>query len=222
MLSSFLISSQKKGSEILFTCHSDLSGAIEIREGEYGRELWVDGANQSTRILKDTRANYWQCASEYASVKNKDKILVLGLGGGEIIRRLNEIYNDLQVTAVELDPIIVDLYKKYFKENKNKRIDIVVGDAYKYILRNKRKYNAVFCDVYFKGTYPKEFLEHNFLWSVKNSLRKEGQYISNRIFALNPKRASSEYEGLLKLYFKNVYCKYVGGTTLNYVFFANI
>ena len=58
----------------------------------------------------------------------------------------------------------------------------------------------------------------------KDSLRKNGQFVSNRIFIWSPSKQTEDYTSLLKMFYKHVYCKYVGDKTYqsaNYVFFAD-
>ncbi len=55
-------------------------------------------------------------------------ILVLGLGGGTLAKLLRKKYPDAKITGVEIDPIMIELGKKYLDLDKY-NIDIKIADA---------------------------------------------------------------------------------------------
>lgn len=208
--------------KIIYEGLSDFSEKIKVIDVNGTRELIVNSVVHT--IKNSDRTNYWQIAVENAYVEDGFKILVLGLGGGEIPRRLNEKYKNLEIDCVEIDSKIIEVYNKYFYDKKQKNLHIYEEDAYTYVMKTKKKYNIIFSDVYFKGIYDENLNEDNFLDKCKKSLYPHGQFVANRIFAYSPKIGTREYEQLLKMYFKNVYYRYVGDHTIqtsNYVFFAN-
>lgn len=56
-------------------------------------------------------------------------VLVLGLGGGALCTYLHQAYPHFKVDGVEIDPIMVELAKKYFgfKPNENLRAHVADG-----------------------------------------------------------------------------------------------
>ena len=73
------------------------------------------------------------------SIKN---ILVLGVGGGAVIRQLLEHINAVVITGVELNPVHLRIAKQYFglaKGIKNKRIKLYHADAVKWLKDYKGK-----------------------------------------------------------------------------------
>jgi spermidine synthase len=219
-LSSFFSNTGK----IIYKTHSPISGEIIVREGEWGLDLVVQGFTYTTNLVRQ-RPNYWEYCVKYSSIQSSSDVLILGLGGGEMIKKINDLsYFGGRVDTVELDPIIIDVYTKYFDSKPKFKVNIIEDDAYKYILSNVKKYDLIICDVYLHGEYPPHFLEDNFLHNVKKSLSKHGQYVSNRAFIVNVNSSLNEYSKLLKNYFKTVYYKNVADKSYqscNYVFYAN-
>lgn len=68
---------------------------------------------------------------------NRDGTMkILNLYGGIGGNRWN--WNDVKVTAVEIDPFIAELYRKYHPNDQ-----IVVGDAHEYLVRHFREYDLI-------------------------------------------------------------------------------
>jgi DNA (cytosine-5)-methyltransferase 1 len=105
--------------------------------------------------------------------------LYAGIGGNR------KLWTDCEVTAVELDPQIADIYKERFTNDK-----MIVGDAHEYLLYHYKEFDFIwssppcpthskirFCNKYAEPVYPDMklyqeilFLNHNFngKWVVEN------------------------------------------------------
>ena len=81
----------------------------------------------------------------YSITKNKlEKILIVGSGAGNDVAAANR-FNIKNITAVEIDPIILELGKKYHPENPYnfKNVKSVVNDARNYITKTNNKFDAI-------------------------------------------------------------------------------
>lgn len=58
--------------------------------------------------------------------------LFSGIGGNR------KLWKDVEVTAVELDPIVAEQYKKNFPQD-----NVVVGDAYEYLLKHFKEFDFI-------------------------------------------------------------------------------
>jgi len=54
------------------------------------------------------------------------KVLVLGLGGGGLCLFLHRMFPNISITAVDIDPAIVDVAKKHFDVTEHKNLQIQV------------------------------------------------------------------------------------------------
>ncbi|MBP7948038.1 MAG: fused MFS/spermidine synthase [Verrucomicrobiales bacterium] len=79
-------------------------------------------------------------------------LLMLGLGGGTALRQLRFLVPDLRVTAVELDPGMISLAAKFMHLD-DLDIEIVEGDAYDWLLKNRKPFDAIVDDVYGSGVH---------------------------------------------------------------------
>ncbi|HHH14200.1 MAG TPA: hypothetical protein ENJ78_00645, partial [candidate division WWE3 bacterium] len=104
--------------KVIYEAISPISGKVEVIDGLHGLELHINGATQTVKMQKNKRPNYWEIAVDLIDISQHSKVLLLGLGGGEIVRLLLNKMPNLDITVVELDPLIIDIYKRYFKEPK--------------------------------------------------------------------------------------------------------
>ena len=81
------------------------------------------------------------------------KVLVLGGGDGLAVREILKCGDVAAVTLVELDPAMIDLAKKNSSLRRlngdslrDPRVSVVVGDAYAYLIDNKKKYDVIIAD----------------------------------------------------------------------------
>ena len=81
----------------------------------------------------------------YSIKKNKpEKILIVGSGAGNDVASANR-YNIKDVTAVEIDPVILKLGKKYHPEfpYNYENVNTVVNDARNYISKTNEQFDAI-------------------------------------------------------------------------------
>jgi len=160
---------------------SAINGRLELN--------WLDG-----RLLLDSEnANYSYGALQRAlgegllhigraEVANFKNILVLGMGAGSVIETLRkEFQNEGKITAVEIDPVVVDIAKRYFKVNDFANLEIVVEDALSFVLRNKIKFDFILVDLFIDSETPKVFSSPKFLNSLLKSLLVEGTILFNTV-----------------------------------------
>ena len=79
--------------------------------------------------------------------KPPKSVLILGLGGGAIIHSIRYFFPQAKITCVELDPIHIQIAKKWFnipKEN----VDVIQGDAYEFLAKNRKRYCWILDDVF--------------------------------------------------------------------------
>ena len=58
------------------------------------------------------------------------------LGGNRY--KWNEVYDDIEVTAVELDPYLANMYQERFPNDK-----VIVGDAHQYLLDHYNEFDFI-------------------------------------------------------------------------------
>lgn len=108
-----------------------------------------------------------------------ENLLMIGLGGGRTSRYLFDHMPELQVTAVELDPGVVDLAKKYFGIQETPRYRIEVADGRVFLMKNKGPWDIILVDAYRGPFVPFHLLTREFYELLKTRLRMGGRMLQN-------------------------------------------
>jgi len=78
------------------------------------------------------------------------RVLVLGVGGGAVLKMLNEYFNCSNITGIELNPIHIQLAQNYFAI-KGKEYELIEADAIEYV-KNYRgeKFDLIIDDLFYE------------------------------------------------------------------------
>jgi spermidine synthase len=102
------------------------------------------------------------------------RVLVLGLGAGSIPVYLNRFLPDATIDAVELDPGVIDVAKKYFGLRETEKFHLIAGDARVFLNRHTEPYDLIFVDA-FTGSYiPFHLMTREFYQLVRSRLAPHG------------------------------------------------
>ncbi len=131
-----------------------LYNEVDVWETDTGFDFEVAGGTHATwdreRILTDYA---WDAITAGCLLREKApprSLLMLGLGGGTAIRQLKHFIPHMQVTALEIDPDMVKLARRYMGLDELD-ITVIVEDAYSYIKTCTQTFDAVVDDVYLGG-----------------------------------------------------------------------
>jgi len=100
--------------------------------------------------------------------------LVLGLGGGSIPRMLLAARSRIEVEAVEIDPVVVELAARYFGVGALPRFAINLEDAAVFLRRCNSKYGIVVVDTYVGERFPDHCATREFVEDVRKCLLDDG------------------------------------------------
>jgi spermidine synthase len=113
----------------------------------------------------------------FERIKNFESILVLGVAGGSVIKTLvNEIKFDGKIIGVEIDENVIKIANQYFKLNELNNVEIVIDDAFEFVLKTKNKYDLIIIDI-FEDTKMPNFLFQSFFIDRINFLLKVNGFI---------------------------------------------
>lgn len=108
--------------------------------------------------------------------------LVLGLGLGSIPLMLErKIGIKVNCTAVELDPEIIRLYKKYTAPRLKNEVRLIAGDAREFLENKRERFDLICMDVFEDAKVPQEFSSMEFCNSLREHLNEGGILIYNRL-----------------------------------------
>lgn len=76
--------------------------------------------------------------------------LIVGLGGGAMVRFLNHFFPQVRVDAVEIDPVIVSIARQYFGTGVGPATRIFTEDGFEYLRRTSERYDVIYLDAFLK------------------------------------------------------------------------
>lgn len=158
------------------TFTSKISGTLEV--------TWINGK----KVLDSENANYsygsLQRLLEYGLSKiyfdSKSEILLLGLGAGSIIHSLRKKFKHQgSITAVELDPVVIDLAKNEFEVTTLSDVNIIESDAYKFVQEKHQAFHLIIIDLFIDNKVPEQFYERDFWEHIFKNLKSKGTILFN-------------------------------------------
>jgi spermidine synthase len=160
-----------------------------VVEDEESRYLRFDSSFQSGMYLDDpyrTRFSY----SDYlhlglAYKPDAKKVLVIGLGGAAVPKRIWRDFDDVQLTTVELDPEVVETAYRWFELPRNPRIDVEVDDGRRFLQRHAdERYDVIMVDAFYSDGVPFHLTTLEFVELMRDRLTPGGVIATNVIGAV--------------------------------------
>lgn len=116
----------------------------------------------------------------YDKVLKMDHILVLGVAGGSVIKTLvDEIKYSGKITGVEIDTDMIQIANQYFGLNEIKQLEIVIDDAFEFVLKTKEKYDLIIIDIFEDTNMPNFLFEKFFSERICFHLKDRGFVLFN-------------------------------------------
>jgi spermidine synthase len=100
--------------------------------------------------------------------------LVLGLGGGSIPRMLLAARPQMEVDAVEIDPVVAKLAAEYFNIRALPNFTIYLDDAAAFVQRCTSRYSLVIVDTYIGEQFPDQCTTQQFIEDAGKCLMENG------------------------------------------------
>ncbi len=190
------------GTRVLEEKKSKYNGELRVvKTLGMGTYIQSNGLTQSGGIVK----TIWK--QILGKIKSKSQgiksVLILGLGGGTVAGLIWKKWKDVKITGIEIDPMMIKLGKKYLGLDEG-RTQIIVEDAYKFVLANKTKYDLIIVDLYNGDTFPKQFEEEKFIVKLTKSISKDGRVIFNRLYFGDKRPETVKFGNRLKDIFSEV------------------
>ncbi len=114
------------------------------------------------------------------------RVMIVGLGGGSMVHFLQKYDAEVNVEAVEIDPLVVELAERYFAVRQNEQVRLVVADAFDYLKRTRNKYDTIYMDAFLKpsaGTdstgVPLKLRTQQFYKEIQELLVENGTVVFN-------------------------------------------
>ena len=109
-----------------------------------------------------------------------DNLLLLGMGGGSIIKSLRETFEYKEdLTAVEIDPKIIQIAKEEFGITESENQKILQADAFQFVKNSSEKFQLIIIDLFIDTEVPIVFFGKEFSHNVGNLVTHNGCIIFN-------------------------------------------
>jgi len=127
-------------------------------------------------------------------------VLILGLATGTLAKIINKKFKNVKITGIEIDPVMIEIGKKYFDLDKIPNLKILNIDANKY--KFNKKFDLILVDLYLGDQCPSFVYSPKFLGKIRRSGKLA---IFNHLFYDTQKKADAE-KLIKKLgkYYKNI------------------
>ena len=116
----------------------------------------------------------------FERIKKFENILVLGVAGGSVIKTLvDEVKCKGQITGIEIDKEVLEIANKYFKLSEIKNLELIIDDAFEFVLKTKSKYDLIVIDIFQDTTMPNFLFEDFFINRINFLLNTDGFILFN-------------------------------------------
>jgi len=166
---------------------------LYVTEDDEQRHLRFDRSHQTAMYLDDPfetsfrYPNYLHLA--FALKPDAKRVLVIGLGGGSAVKRIWRDYPDSQVDAVEIDPVVVDVAKRYFEVPDDPRIRLITEDGRRFLQDTSETYDVIIVDAYYADALPFHLTTKEFFEEAKTHLAPDGVLAYNLIASAEGSRS---------------------------------
>lgn len=152
--------------------------AYGIAEDKIGRSLIVNNTLQ-TFMDTESKLSLWEWAHYFPAATSVypagSKVLLLGLGGGTLVKQLESLNFDVDV--VEIDQRVKDVCVQFF--NVSPDLNMIVDDARHYIKISDQKYDIIIYDTFLSESVPEHLLTMEGFEDAKRILKPKGVIMSN-------------------------------------------
>lgn len=210
-----IINNKAFDDKVLFETNSNFHN-IKIIKNEIGKFLHYSDTYQAGFIDTDfykgnlPYINYFLIT--YLLNPEVKNILLIGLGSGKIVNDFEKIFDNLKnIDVVDIEENILDIAINYFNFSPSEKFNFILQDGLTYLRNNKKKYDLIVVDVANNDGIDLRFLSQEYFGSVKNSLSKNGIFVSNMC-------ASPDFENSQNIFFNEYFPIYTKNFKYNRVF----
>lgn len=161
-----LDASQKSAKDSIQYYPSPINGRLKVKWRDGKKVLNTKHTNYSYGILEKVLNH----GLNFIPLEEIDSVLLLGMGGGCIINSLKNRYNcHAPITALEIDPVVIDIAEKEFGITESEDLKIITDDAYKYVMETKDNFDLTIIDIFIDLHVPEAFYNSQF-WEAMTKL----------------------------------------------------
>jgi len=109
-----------------------------------------------------------------------DHILILGFGMGSIASLFKDKFKMTpKITAIEMNPVIIDMSKRYLPSEILENVHLMQDDAYEFVMKETRRFDLICFDIFFDTFIEDRFREAKFTEKLGQLLRSDAVLLYN-------------------------------------------
>lgn len=172
---------------------------VALINGRY--QLNAGNVNYSFGPLHDAFRKYFR--QDPPVLNPESDVLILGFGAGSVASILrDELSINCNITGVEADEAVIQLARAHFSLNKHKNLEVIIEDAYDYVMNCGQVYDLIVIDIYIDDEVPARFETRAFLSALVKIMKPGGRVVFNK---LQPVRADDTASKSLIKVFESVF-----------------
>jgi spermidine synthase len=151
---------------------------LTVTDNDGVRLLKFERNQQSSMLIDDpfeTTIEYVGYLHITLAVKpDAARALVIGLGGGSVVKRMWRDYPELHIDVAEIDGEVVEVASALFGLPDDDRIDVHIADGRDFLSRRLEPYDIIIVDAFDDDRVPRPLLTEEFMRECKERLSPDG------------------------------------------------
>jgi SAM-dependent methyltransferase len=178
---------------------ADGSRSLKLNEGVAVHSLWrpdsvLTGGVWDTFLLVPPLLN-----------RPVERMLVIGNAGGTIARAFGELYPDVRIDGVEIDPEVSEAGRRYMGLGDNSNLRVIAADGRPYLQLTDERYDVIVVDAYHQPYIPFYLATEEFFRLARDRLRPGGALALNVAVVPGDERLSEAIGSTLLAAFPQVW-----------------
>lgn len=183
--------------------YSKINGLIIIQKNIGSEEMIVDGYIQSGKYAEKL-IKYLLSKINFDDHMVK-RILVLGIGGGSMLKVLRKSFPLAKIIGVEIDKEMIKAGRKYFGLGQINNCTYYIQDATEFIKkRTVKKFDLIIMDLFIGCDVPISIEKLSSIKNINKLLQSHGIFFINRSYLDKYKKGTITFVQKLKKVFPNV------------------
>jgi spermidine synthase len=170
------------------------------RDGTRFLRFARDGVDQSAVRLGDPtwlEFTYTKTLmAAFAVAKSRNRVLVIGLGGGTIPMFLRRVMPGADIEVVEIEPRVAEVAKAHLGFAPDPKLRVHIADGRRFIEESPARWDVIVLDAYGPDSVPPTLATREFLVAVRDHLAPDGIVAAN----LWAETANRSYRSMLRTY----------------------
>ena len=198
-------------------------GHVKVFANKKMRWMTFDNTDiQSVMLLKEPHKlslNYLRTMMLFLLFHTQPKsLLLLGLGGGSLVRFFHHNFRQLKIDAIELSSEVIIVAQQYFELPQYEQLSIHCMDGIDYVNQNHASVELLMLDMFNSNRFPLCMFDLNFYQRCYNQLAARGMLIIN-IWVKQQKELFQVLQLIRGVFHNQTLCVPVQGS-MNIIIFA--